>query len=167
MILAFLSLGYSSPNPTNSSESWRKYHISTEKYSHSIQFSCSVMSDSLSSHELQHPRLPCSSPSPGACWNSSPSSQWCHPAISSSVIPFSSCLQYLPASGSFPMSQFFTSGCQSIGVSTSASVLPINIQDRFPLGLTDLIFFLSNCAIYCQMCFANIFLPLHNFPFQS
>ena len=79
------------------------------------------------------------SPTPRACSNSSPLSQWCHPTISSSVVPFSSCPQSFPASGSFPISQFFTSGGQSIGVSASASVLPMNIQDWFPLGLTGLI----------------------------
>ena len=103
---------------------------------HSVQFSHSVVSDSLQPRGLQHARLPCSSPTPEACSNSCPSSWWCHPTISSSVIPFSSCHQSLPASGSFPMNQFFTSGGQSIGVSASASVLPMNIQDWFPLGLT-------------------------------
>ena len=83
---------------------------------------------------LQHARLPCPSPNPGACSNSCPLSQWCHLTISSSAIPFSSCLQSFPASGSFPRSQFFTSGGQSIGV--SASALPINIQDWFPSGWT-------------------------------
>ena len=101
-----------------------------------FQFSCLFMSNSLWPHELQHARLPCPSPTPGACSNSCPSSQWCHPNISSSVMPFSSCLQSFPASGSFPMSQFFTSGGQSIGVSASVSVLPTNIQDWFPLGWT-------------------------------
>ena len=96
------------------------------------QFSCSVMSDSLRPHELQHAKLPCPSPTPGACSNSCPWSQWCHPTISSSVIPSSSHLQFFPASGSFPMSQFFASGDQSIGVSASASVLPTNIQDWSP-----------------------------------
>ena len=100
------------------------------------QFSHSVMSNSLGPHGLQHARLPCPSPTPRACSNSCPSSQWCHPTISSSVVPFSSCLQSFPASGSFPMSQFFASGGQSTGVSASASVLPVNIQDWFPLGLT-------------------------------
>ena len=100
----------------------------------SVQFSCSVMFDSLQPHGLQHARPPCPSPTPRACSNSSLSSQWCHPTISSSVIPFSSCLQSFPVSGSFPMSQFFTSGGQSIGASSSASVLPMNIQDWFPLG---------------------------------
>ena len=102
----------------------------------SLQFSCSVVSDSLWPHGLQHTRLPCTSPTPRACSNSCPSSRWCHPTISSSVIPFSSCLQYFPASGSFQMNKFFPSGGQSIGVSASASVLPMNIQDWFPLGRT-------------------------------
>ena len=87
--------------------------------------------------------LPCASPSPGACSNLGPSSQWWHPSILSSVIPFSSCLQYFPASGSFGMSEFFASGGQSIGASASASVLPMNIQGWFPLGLTGLISLLS------------------------
>ena len=102
----------------------------------SVQFRCSVQSNSLWPHGLQHARPPCPSPTPGACSNLCPSSQWCHPTISSSVIPFSSCLQSFPASGSFPMSQFFPLGGQNIGVSASASVLPMNIQDWFPLGLT-------------------------------
>ena len=91
-------------------------------------FSCSVVSDSLWSHGLQHARPPCSSPTPGVYPNPCPLSQWCHPTISSSVVPFSSCPQSFPASGSFPMSQLFTSGGQSIGASASASVLPMNIQ---------------------------------------
>ena len=91
--------------------------------------------DSLWPHRLQHTRLSCPSPTPRACSNSCLSSQWCHPTILSSVIPFP-CLQPFPVSGSFPMSQFFTSGGQSTGVSASASVLPMNIQDRFPLGWT-------------------------------
>ena len=103
---------------------------------------CSVMSDSLWPHGLQHARPPCPSPTPGTPSNSCSLSQWCHPTISSSVIPFS-CLQSFPASGSFQMSQFFASGGQSIGVSVSASVLPMNIQDWFPLGLTGLISFQS------------------------
>ena len=101
-----------------------------------VQFSCSVISDSLGPHGLPHIRLPCTSPTPRACSNSHPLSRWCHPTISSSVVPFSSCLQSFPASGSFPVSQFFASGGPSIGVSASASVLPMNIQDWFPLGLT-------------------------------
>jgi len=87
-------------------------------------------------HGLQHVRLPCPSPTPRACSSSCPSSWWCHSTISSSVVPFSSCLQSFPASGSFPISQFFASCGQSIGVSASASVLPMNIQDWFPLGWT-------------------------------
>ena len=109
--------------------SWNLWNVS-------LQFSHAVMSDSLWPHGLQHARLPCPSPTPGACSNSCPSSWWCHPTISSSVIPFSSCSQSLPASGFFPVSQFFASGGQSIGVSASASVLSMNIQDWFPLGLT-------------------------------
>ena len=100
----------------------------------SVQFSCSVVYDFLWHHGLQHARLPCPSPMPGAYSNSCPSSQWCHPTISSSVFPFSSHLQSFPASESFPMSHFFASGGQSIGVSASTSVLPVNIQDWFPLG---------------------------------
>ena len=99
----------------------------------SVQFSCSVMSDSLQPHRLQHSRLPCPSPTPGACSNSCPSSQWCHPIILSSIIPFS-CLQSFPASGSFPVSQFFPSGGQRIEAEASTSVLPMNSQDWFPSG---------------------------------
>ena len=106
------------------------------EYGSSVQFSRSVVSNSLRPHESQHARPPCPSPTPGVHSNSSPSSQWCYPAISSSVVPFSSCLQSFPASGSFQMSQFFTSGGQSIGVSASTSVLPMNTQDWSPLGWT-------------------------------
>ena len=102
----------------------------------SVQFSHSVLSDSLQPHGLQHSRPSCPSPNPRVYSNSCPSSQWCHPAISFSVIPFSSCPQSLPASGSFQMSQLFASGAQSIGVSASTSVLPMNFQDWFPLGWT-------------------------------
>ena len=104
-----------------------------------LLFSHSVVSESLWPHGPQHARLPCPPPYPGVCSNSCPLSQWCHPTISSSFVPFSSCLQSLPASGSFPMSQLFASGDQSIGASASASVLPMNIQGWFPLGLTGLI----------------------------
>ena len=106
------------------------------KFATSVQFSCSVMSSSLRPHELQHARLPCPSPTPGVHSNSHPLSWWCHPAISSSVIPFSSRLQSFPASGSFQISQLLASGGQSIAASTSASVLAMNIQDWFPLGWT-------------------------------
>ena len=102
----------------------------------SVQFSQSVMFDSLRPHRLQYAKPPCPSPTPGVYSNSSPLSRWCHPTISSSVIPFSSHLQSFPASGSFPMSQFLPSGGQSVGVSASASVLPVNIQDWFLLGWT-------------------------------
>ena len=102
----------------------------------SVQFSHSVMSESLRPHGLQHARPPCPSPTPGVYSSSCPLSWWCHPTISSSVIPLSSHLQSFPASGSFQMSQFFTSGGLSIGDSASASVLPVNIQDWFPLGWT-------------------------------
>ena len=101
-----------------------------------LLFSHLVMSDSLQAHRLQHSRPPCPSPTPGVYSNSCPLSQWCHPTISSSVIPFSFYLQSFPASESFQMSQFFASGGQSIGGSTPASVLPMNIQDWFPLGWT-------------------------------
>ena len=101
-----------------------------------VLFSRSVVSNSLWPHGQQHARLPCPSPTPKACSNSCPLSWWCHPTISSSVIPFSSYLQSFQASGSFPMSQLFASGGQSVGVSASASILPMNIQDWFPLGFT-------------------------------
>ena len=100
----------------------------------SVQFSHSIVSDCLRPHELQHARPPCPSPTPGVYSNSCPSSQWCYPGISSSVIPFSSCLQTLQASGSFPMSQLFSWGGQGIGVSASPSVLSMNTQDWSPLG---------------------------------
>ena len=101
------------------------------------------MSDSLWPHGRQHTRLPCPSPTPGVYSNPCPLSQWCHPTISSSVVPFFSCLQSFPALGSFPTNQFFTSGGHSIGFSGSTSVLPMNIQGWFPLGLTGLISLLS------------------------
>ena len=109
----------------------------------SVQFSRSVISDSLWPHGLQHTRPPYPSPTPRVYSNSWPLSQWCHPAISSSIIPFSSHLQSFSESGSFLMSRFFTSGSQSTGVSASTSVLPMNIQDWFPLGWTGWIFLQS------------------------
>ena len=108
-------------------------------YIRSDQICRSVVSDSLQPHESQHARPSCQSPTPGVHSDSCPSSQWCHPVISSSVIPFSSCPQSLPASESFLMSQLFAWGGQSTGVSASASVLPVNVEDWFPLGLTGLI----------------------------
>ena len=101
---------------------------------HSVQFGCSVVSNSFQRHEPHHARLPCPLLTPGVYPNSCALCWWCHPTISSSVIPFSSYLQSFQASGSFPMSQFFASGGQSIGVSALASILPVNIQDWFPLG---------------------------------
>ena len=116
---------------------WReKYHKEDENSILSLQFSPSVVSDSLWPHGLQHTRLPCPSPTPWAYSNSCPSSRWCHLTILSSVIHFSSYLQSFPASGSFQMSQFFPSGGQSIGASALTSVLPMNIQDWSPLGWT-------------------------------
>ena len=108
-----------------------------------VQFSCSVVSDSLWPRESKHTRPPCPSPTPGVYPNSRPSSQWCHPAISSSVVPIYSCPQSLPASGSFPISQLFASGGQTIGVSASASVLPMNNHGWSPLGWTGWISFQS------------------------
>ena len=106
------------------------------RYFSSVQFSCSVVSNSLRPHEPQHARLPFPSPTARVHPNPCPSNWWCNPTISSSVVPFSSCLQSLPASESFPMSQLFAWGGQSTGVSTSTSVLPVNIQDWSPLGWT-------------------------------
>ena len=124
------------------------------------QFSRSV--DSLRPHGLQHTRLPCSSPTPKACSNSCPSTWWCHPTISSSVIPFSSCLQSFPASGSFPVSQLFISGGQSTGASASASVLPMNIQGWFPLELTGLISLRSKGLL---RVFSNTTVQKHQFAY--
>ena len=123
------------------------------------QFSCSVVSDPLPPHGLQHSRPPCPSPTPRAYSNSCPLSRWCHPAISSSVIPFSSHLRSLPASGSFQMSHF-TSGGQIIGVSASASVLPMNIQDWSPLGWTGWISLQSKGL---SRVFSNTTVQKHHF----
>ena len=118
------------------------YVLKYDDFYYDDQFS-SVVSDSMRLHGVQHTRPPCPSPTLGVYSNSCPLSQWCHPAISSSVIPFSSCPQSFPASGSFQMSQFFASDGQSIGVSASASVLPMNVYDWFPLGWTGWISLLS------------------------
>ena len=126
----------------------------------SLLFSCSVVSNSLQSHGLQHTRLHCPSPSPRARSNSGPLSQWSHPAILSSIIPFSSCLQSFPASVSFLMSRLFASGRQSIGASASASVLPMNIQDRFPLGWTG---WISLQAKGLSRVFSNTTVQKHQF----
>ena len=130
----------------------------------SVQLSHSVVSDSVSPHESQHARPPCPSPTPGVYSNSCPSSRWCHPAISSSVLPFSSCPQSLPASGSFPMSQLFTWGGQSTGVSVSASVLPMNTQDWFPLGWTGWISLQSKGL---SRVFSNTTVQKHQFFWHS
>ena len=114
---------------------WVQIHCQLKNET-SVQFSHSVASDSLQPHEPQHARPPCPSPTCGVHPNPWPLGRWCHPTISSSVIPFSSCPQSFPASGSFQMSQLFESGGQSIGVSASTSVLPMNTQDWFPLGWT-------------------------------
>ena len=119
-------------------------------------FSRSVVSNTLWPHGLQHTRLPGLWLSPRVCADSRPLSRWWHPTISSSVIPFSSCLQSFPASGYFPVSQVFTSGGQSIGASTSASVLPVSIQDWFPLGLTSLISLLSKSLLQHHSLKASI-----------
>ena len=137
----------------------RKWIWAIEKWSW-IQFSRSVVSDSLQPHELQHARLPCPLPTPGACSNSCPLSQWCHPTFSSSVIPFSTCFHLFPASGSFLMSQVFASGGQSSGASASASVFPMNIQDWFPLGLTGLISLKSK---ELSRVFSNTIVQKHQF----
>ena len=125
-----------------------------------VQFSLSVVSNSLQPHELQHARPPCSSPTPRVHPNSRPSSQWCRPAISSSAVPFSSCPQFLPASGSFRMSQLFAWGGQSIGVSASASVLPMNTQDWSPLEWTGWISFQSKGL---SRVFSNTTVQKHQF----
>ena len=124
-----------------------------------LQFSHSVMSDSLRPHELQQDRLPCPSPTPGVYSNSCPLSQWCHPTISSSVVPFSTHFQSFPASGSFPMSQF-ASGGQSTGVSASPSVPPKNIQDWFPFGFTGWISLQSKGL---SRVFSNTIVQKHHF----
>ena len=126
----------------------------------SVQFSHSVMSVSLWPHEPQHARPPCPSPTPGVHPNPRPLSRWCHPTISSSIVPFSSCPQSLPASGAFPMSQLFKSGDQSIGVSASASVLPVKTQDWSPLGWTGWISLQSKGL---SRVFSNTIVQKHQF----
>ena len=125
-----------------------------------LLFSHSVMSNSLQPHGLKHARLPIPSPFPWVCPNSCPLSQWCLPTISSSVVPFSSCLQSLPASRFYLVSWLFTLGGQSIGASASGSVLPMNIQDWFPLGLTGLISLLSKGL---SRVFSNTIVQKHQF----
>ena len=127
---------------------------------YSVQFSCSVVSDSLRPHELQHARPPCPSLTPRVHSNSCPLSRWCHPAISSSVVPFSSCPQSIPASESFPMSQLFAWGGQSIGVSALASVLPMNTQNWSPSEWTGWISLQSKGL---SRVFSNTTVPKHQF----
>ena len=126
----------------------------------SVQFSCSVVSNSLWPHELQHARPPCPSPTPRVYSNPCSLNQWCHPAISSSVVPFSSCPQSFPASGSFPMSQLFAWGSQSIEVSASASVLPMNTQDWSPLGWTG---WISLQSKRLSRVFSNTIVQKHHY----
>ena len=132
--------------------------FSQNGHTYPVQFSRSVVSDSLQPHGLQLARPPCPSPIPGVYPNFCPLSQWCHPTTSSSVVPFSPHLQSFPASGSFPMSQFFTSCGQSFGASASASVLPMNIQDLFPLGMTG---FISSQSKVLSKVFCNATVQKH------
>ena len=129
-------------------------------YIFTVQFSHSVVSNSLQLHGLQYARLLCPSPTPRDCSNSCPLNWWCHLTISSSVVPFS-CLQSFPASGYFPVSQFFISSGQSTGASASASVLPMNIQDRFPLGWTDL-YFSTFVTRICWLLNTNVMVVMVN-----
>ena len=136
------------------------WSIEGTAYLSSVQFSRSVMSDSLQPHELQHARPPCPSPTPGVHPNTCPLSWWCHPTISSSVIPFSSCPQSFPASGSFQTSQLFAWGGQSIRVSASTSVLPMNTQDWYSLGWTGWIYLQSK---WLSRVFSNTTVQKHQF----
>ena len=144
--------------PPPQSQGWTMVVLSPPQSS--VQFSCSVVPDSLRPHGLQHARPPCPSPTPGVYSNLCPLSRWCHPTISSSVIPFFSCLQSFPASVSFPMSQLLALGSQSIGASASASVLPINIQDWFPLGWTG---WISLQSKELSRVFSNTTVQKHQF----
>ena len=136
----------------------------------SVQFSRSVVSDSLRPHGLQHTRPPCPPPTPRVYSNSCPLSWWCHPTITSSVIPFSSCPQFFPASGSFPMSQLFTSGGQNIGVLASTSVLPMNTQNWSPPGWTGWISLqskglsrvFSNTTVQKHQCYSPTLTSMHD-----
>ena len=138
----------------------RKHKTNGSVQFSSVKFSCSVVSDSLQPHESQHARLPCPSQTPGVYSNTCPSGRWCLPTNSSSVVPFSSCPQSLPASGSFPMSQLFAWGGQSTGISASASVLPMNTQDWSPLGWTGWISLQSKGL---PRVFSNTIVQKHQF----
>ena len=148
----------SSINPKSSEDCIFQTLLPT--FERTLLFIWTVMSDSLQPHGLQHASLLCPSPSPRACWNSCPLSWWCHSAISFSVIPFFSCFQSFPASGSLLMSRLFTSGDQSIGTSASTSTLPVNIQDWSPLGWTGLISLQSKGF---SKVFSNITVQKHQF----
>ena len=138
----------------------KMYTEHSSKLLYSVQFSRSIVSNSLRPHELQHTRPPCPSPTPGVHPNPCPLSQWCHPTMSSSLIPFSSCPQSLPASGSFPMSQLFASDGQSTGVSASTSVLQMNTQDWSPLEWTGWISLQSKGL---SRAFSNTTVQKHQF----
>ena len=156
-------LQYNEYNSISRKNSRKKIEWWIEKHhnnQNSVQFSCSVVSDSLWPQGLQQARPPCPSPTPSVYSNSCPLSWWYHPTISSSVVPFFSHLQSFPASGSFPMSQFFASGSQSIGLSASASVFPMSIQDWFPLGWTGRISLQSKGL---SRVFSNITVQKHQF----
>ena len=140
--------------------SLRIISLQQQRWTSVHQFCHSVVSNSLWPHGLQHTRLPCPSPTPRVCWNSHPSNRWCHSIISSSVVPFFSCIQSFPSSGSFQMCQFFPSGGQSIGLSASASVFAMNIQDWFPLGWTGWISLLSKGP---SRVFSNTTVQKHQF----
>ena len=159
----WISLQFKGLSRVFSNNTVQKHQFSVLSFLYSLQFSLekfshSVVSDSLWPHRLHHARFPCSSPTPGACSNSCPLSWWFHPTISSSVVPFSSCLQSFPALGSFPVSQFFASGGQSMGA--SALVFPMNIQDWFSLRLTGLISLLSKGL---SRVFSNTTVQKHQF----
>ena len=146
----WITLLYTEINTVNQLDFNLKKNVKTHEdmfkfqaYSLSPVVQSLIVSDSLGPRGLQHAQLPCPLPSPRVCSNSRPSRRWCHPTISSSVVPFFARLQFFPASGSFPMSRFSVSGAQSIRVSASASVLPMNSQGWFPLGWTSWIFLLS------------------------
>ena len=148
-----------------SREEWIKRHGTHV----SVQFSCSVVSNSLRPNGLQHARPPCPSPTPRVYPNSSPLSQWRHPTISSSVVPFSSCPQSFPASGSFPVCQLFPSGGQRVGASASTPVLPMNIQGWFPLGLTGLISAINSSVLsfMVQLTLTHNYWKNHSFGYMD
>ena len=162
-LLCYISKLYTCLLLTMRARSWPGAFVNLYSWAVSYMFSSVQLFSCVRFYGLHYTGLPCPSPTPGAYSNSCPSSQWCHLTISSSVIPFSSCLQSFPASGSFPMNQFFASGGHSIGASASASVLPMNIQDWFPLGWTGWISLqskglsrvFSNTTVQKHQCFCT------------